>query len=99
MRAVNERENDMTNLNTAIDFIDAASTDDISILINAIKQRQGTLAHRKATQFKRGDKVSFVGRRGGTVSGVVKKINQKTVSVTTDVCEWRVAPTFLKMVG
>lgn len=49
--------------------------------------------------LKVGDHVSFVTKRGTTVTGVITKMNQKSVNVQQDnsYTNWRVAPSLLKI--
>lgn len=52
-----------------------------------------------AKSFRKGDKVTFTGK-GTVLTGVVEKVNQKTVAVKTGPHQtWRVSPNLLKKVA
>ena len=51
---------------------------------------------RAASAFSRGDKVSFQSRTGDKISGTVVKVNQKTVTVSTPVGQYKVSGSLLK---
>jgi hypothetical protein len=64
---------------------------------NALNVRYRELQSRAARTFIKGDKVSFRSNRTGEfVTGIVEKINQKTVSVRTPTANWKVSPSLLK---
>jgi len=61
-----------------------------------LKGRRSFLIKELAKEFKKGAKVSFVGR-GKKVEAVVQYCNEKTIRVKdTEGHDWNVAPTFLK---
>lgn len=63
--------------------------DDIREVIALMRAKQATL-------FIPGDRVTFEGRAGRRETGVVTKINAKSVNVKTDAgVNWRVAPSLL----
>ena len=66
-----------------IDGINKLDANEISAVIQAVKQRQTVLSVKSAGSFNPGDKVSFSGR-GGSYTGIVKKVNIKYVVVDTD---------------
>lgn len=51
---------------------------------------------RGRSEFRIGDPVRFTGRGGREFTGTVTRINQKTISVSTTVGEWRVSPQALR---
>ena len=57
---------------------------DLSAIIDAVKLRRNQLHTSDAHQFRVGDRVSFAGRHGSTLKGVVEKIKIKYVLVRTD---------------
>ena len=64
---------------------------DLSAIIDAVKLRRNQLHTSDAHQFKVGDRVSFAGRHGSTLKGVVEKIKIKYVLVRTDMGQrWNV---------
>jgi transcription antitermination factor NusG len=66
----------------------------------ALNLQWKVLQSRAAQGFRVGDKVTFVAKMGQTFSGVVEKVNQKTVAVKTGPYQtWRVSPNLLKKVA
>ena len=64
---------------------------DLSAIIDAVKLRRNQLHTSDAHQFRVGDRVSFAGRHGSTLKGVVEKIKIKYVLVKTDMGQrWNV---------
>ena len=75
----------------AVDTID--SLRDIN---QALKQRWNELEARGVLNFKVGDSVKFTARkRGGVQTGIVTKVNRKTVSVLVGHTTWRVTASLL----
>ena len=87
----------------------AMSREQIESAWEALRVRHKTIQAMAATQFTKGDTVEFDDRGGKVLSGVVKKVNQKTVSVdvkqkvlfgasagTERVVTWRVAASLLR---
>ena len=88
----------MTKRNSIIS--DIYSVDSIECLRSiqlAVNQRRSELESRGALNFKIGDSVKFTSRkRGGmTCTGIVKKINRKTIAVVVGNVTWRVTPSLL----
>jgi hypothetical protein len=68
-------------VNTVVDNIRQLKTqDEVNLVIEAIKSQMTYLSRKNIRQFAEGDKVTFKGRTG-PVTGVIKKVNQKTVLV------------------
>jgi hypothetical protein len=66
-------------------------------VVAIIKARQTKLAAAAATQFYPGQSVTFTGRYGNTIKGVVTKIKIKMISVDAgQQGRWNVAATLLK---
>ena len=64
---------------------------DLSAIIDAVKLRRNQLHTSDAHQFRTGDRVSFAGRHGSTLKGVVEKVKIKYVLVRTDMGQrWNV---------
>ena len=64
---------------------------DLSAIVDAVKLRRNQLHTSDAHQFRVGDRVSFAGRHGSTLKGVVEKIKIKYVLVRTDMGQrWNV---------
>ena len=57
---------------------------DLSAVVDAVKMRRNQLHTSDAHQFRIGDRVSFAGRHGSILKGVVEKIKIKYVLVRTD---------------
>ena len=73
-----------------IKFIHGASTQDINLIIDAVKLRRNQMHTQKAQSFKIGDRVSFRGRYGRTETGTVTKVKIKYVVVDTGMSRWNV---------
>jgi len=71
-------------LKTIIEDIFKMESTDLSAIIDAVKMRRNQLHTSDAHQFKIGDRVSFAGRHGSTLKGVVEKVKIKYVLVRTD---------------
>lgn len=69
--------------------------------IKMLKQRWDRLSQGEVLQFNPGDKVEFDSRRNGQkVTGVVNRINTKSVGVrATDGVNWKVSPSLLRKVA
>ena len=68
-------------------------------VVAIIKARQFKLAAVAATQFYPGQAVSFTGRSGMTVKGIVKKVKIKMIAVDAGTSgQWNVAATLLKAI-
>ena len=67
-----------------IDAIGTMESGDLNKVITAIKMRRNQLHTSDAHQFRVGDRVSFAGRHGSTLKGVVEKVKIKYVLVRTD---------------
>ena len=57
---------------------------DLSAVIDAVKLRRNQLHAKSAHSLRVGDRVSFSGRHGSILKGVVEKIKIKYVLVRTD---------------
>jgi small-conductance mechanosensitive channel len=74
--------------------------DQINDLIRVVKFAQQRLGQATLCQLQVGDNVSFVGRGGRTVTGVVMKTAIKNVSVKTiDGTVWRVGASLLTRIA
>ena len=71
-------------LKTIVEDIFKMESTDLSAIIDAVKMRRNQLHTSDAHQFRIGDRVSFAGRPGSTLKGVVEKIKIKYVLVRTD---------------
>ena len=79
----------MADLAKFMDIIKGASTEELHEFKRIVEQRL-------KVSFKVGDRVRFDAGHRGTVTGTVRKINQKTVNVDADTgMKWKVHPSFL----
>ena len=85
-------------LKTIIEDIFKMESTDLNAVVDAIKMRRNQLHTSDAHQFKVGDRVSFAGRHGSTLKGVVEKVKIKYVLVRTDSGQrWNVPGSHLTM--
>ena len=78
-------------LKTIIEDIFKMESADLNSVVDAIKMRRNQLHTSDAHQFRVGDRVSFAGRHGSTLKGVVEKVKIKYVLVRTDMGQrWNV---------
>ena len=89
----------MNNVQTAITAIRGMDSDEINQVVEAIKLQRTYNARQTARALTVGAMVSFEGRGGKTVTGVVEKINQKTVVVSTPTGKWKVTASMLKQIA
>tara|TARA_R100000008_G_C3482525_1_gene114579 strand:+ start:316 stop:606 length:291 start_codon:yes stop_codon:yes gene_type:complete len=71
-------------LKNIIDDIFKMESTDLSAVIDAVKMRRNQLHTSSAHSLKIGERVSFAGRHGSILKGVVEKIKIKYVLVRTD---------------
>lgn len=80
----------------AIRLADTTDPDDLNAIITEVKDLQSRSARKAQRQFSVGDHVTFESRKGAPVTGVVTKLLQKNVQVTTEGGQsWRVTPNLL----
>ena len=73
--------------------------DELSQASDMLKRAWSMEQQKAVNNFKIGDKVQFdAGNRGGIISGIVTKINQKTISVKTDTSTWKVSGSLLSKI-
>ena len=71
-------------LKTIIEDIFKMEGTDLSAVIDAVKMRRNQIHTEQAHSLRIGQRVSFDGRHGSTLKGVVEKIKIKYVLVRTD---------------
>jgi uncharacterized protein YxjI len=76
-------------------FIRNASMDEINTMIALIRDRQRSLQVEIGSSFRVGDSVYFNDKRGAKVTGIISKVNRKTIKVTTPNGQWSVSPSLL----
>lgn len=91
---------DQKQLRTSIAFsyISRCTIEELDQVLEAVERRQDRLLSLAASAFKPGDTVTWTDKIGNQERGTVKKVNQKTVKVTTAMMEWTISPIQLKKV-
>lgn len=80
-----------------IAYIQGSATDEeLRSFIEAIKMRRAWLTRQNIRAIVTGDKVSFTGRNGLTITGTVTKVMQKNVIVNTSRGNYRVPANMLQ---
>lgn len=74
------------------------SNEDLTSIIEAVKYARARLGRHTIWSIKRGDKVSYKGRSGRIVVGVVTDIKIKNVIVQVGASSWRVPANMLTLV-
>lgn len=90
----------MSNIVTqAVELIYKMSNDELNQIADAIKLKRQFLVKQNVRNFAVGDMVQFTGNRvGGTVTGRVKKIAIKNITVDCGVRgQWRVPASMLTL--
>lgn len=86
----------MTAYQDTVNYILGQATDDeLRCIIEAVKQRRAWLTRSNIRATVVGDKVSFTGRNGLTLTGTVQKVMQKNVLVNTPRGVYRVPANML----
>jgi len=82
-----------------IKAIHKMDTDNLNQVISACKLRRNQLHFSDAQNFKVGDSVSFTGRRGAMLKGVVEKVKIKYLLIrTTTGQRWNVPGSHLTII-
>ena len=76
-------------------ILQSAGDDELRCIIDAVKQRRQWLTRLNIRATVVGDKVSFTGRNGLTITGTVTKVMQKNVIVNTQRGNYRVPANML----
>ena len=81
-------------------ILNALSDDELRMLNQEIVARLNQRIERRlrqaVLQFEVGQSVEFDGPDGRVVRGSVKRVNQKTITITTPGGLWRVSPRFVR---
>jgi len=88
----------MNQVQTAITAIRGMNNDEINQVVEAIKLQRTFNARATARALTVGDTVSFTGRAGRKVTGIVTKVNRKTVLVKDGYTTWKVTASLLDTV-
>ena len=79
------------------DCIRSADADTLNLIIGEVKKRQSVIQQEIGSEFSFGQSVTFPTKNGQSESGIIEKINRKTILVRTDAYQtWRVSPSLLK---
>lgn len=78
------------------DYIRSADSDTLNLIIEELKKRQSVIQQEAGSEFSVGQSVMFPTKNGLTQSGLIEKINRKTIIVRTEYRTWRVSPSLLK---
>ncbi|MDB2550321.1 hypothetical protein N9X24_00450 [Rickettsiales bacterium] len=100
MSSKNKKISKFTAVERARDLIDHLSEKELmminQLVVEKLKYIQKSSSLKAMSNFIVGDRICFE-RNDELVTGVVKKLNQKTISIETDEgIGWNVAPSFLK---
>ena len=87
-------------LKTIIEDIFKMESTDLNAVVDAIKMRRNQLHTADAHKFRVGDRVSFAGRHGSTLKGVVERVKIKYILVKTDAGQrWNVPGSHLTLIN
>ena len=86
-------KNEISQINTLFSKMESG---DFKMVASLFKQHQTNVAQMATGNFSTGDSVFFVNRSGEKISGVVEKVMQKNIKVSTPQGIWRVPATMLK---
>ena len=85
-------KNEIAKINTLFSKMEGG---DFKTVASLFKQHQTNVATMATGNFSTGDSVYFINRSGEKISGVVEKVMQKNIKVSTSQGIWRVPATML----
>ena len=85
-------KNEISQINTLFSKMEGG---DFKKVASLFKQHQTNVATMATGNFSTGDSVFFINRSGEKISGVVEKVMQKNIKVSTSQGIWRVPATML----
>jgi hypothetical protein len=85
-------KNEIAEINTLFSKMEGS---DFKTVASLFKQHQTNVATMATGNFSTGDSVYFINRSGEKISGVVEKVMQKNIKVSTSQGIWRVPATML----
>ena len=85
-------KNEIAKINTLFSKMEGS---DFKTVASLFKQHQTNVATMATGNFSTGDSVYFINRSGEKISGVVEKVMQKNIKVSTSQGIWRVPATML----
>lgn len=68
-------------------------------IISVIKARHRLNRDKKIRSFCRGERIVFKGPEGGLIDGEILRVNQKSLTVSTEHGTWRIDPAFVTTGG
>ena len=89
---------DNTQLASITNSILQMSSEELDATINTIKYRRDEINNKLKDNFQVGDRVSFEGRKGKTIFGLIEKKNIKKLVIadeTQTYMKWSVPPSML----
>ena len=85
-------KNEIAKINTLFSKMEGS---DFKTVASLFKQHQTNVATMATGNFSTGDSVFFINKSGEKISGVVEKVMQKNIKVSTSQGIWRVPATML----
>lgn len=64
-------------------------------IVDLLMARQSQQRRDGLSEFDVGERVSFQGPEGRPISGTIKRVNQKTLTIATDHGQWKIDPCFV----
>ena len=64
-------------------------------IVDLLTARQRQEQRQSLLEYCIGERVTFQGPEGRPISGIIKKINQKTLTIVTDHGQWKIHPCFV----
>jgi hypothetical protein len=84
----------VSEINAAI--LSVQSMDELKLINEALSYQWKRVQKAQTKAFRVNQRVEWDSKNGRVMSGVIEKINQKTVSVNTGVGKWRVSAGLLR---
>jgi len=64
-------------------------------IVDLLKARHRRSHRKQLLSFDPGERISFRGPEGGLLSGTIKRVNQKSLTIATEHGTWRIDPSFV----
>ena len=84
-----------SQINAAI-LAGSFSAEEIRSISQAVSVKFKEMQRVATYRYAKGDKVTFQTRSGETISGVIARVNQKTVTINTPTSQWKVSSTLIR---
>ncbi len=79
------------------DYIKNADSETLEAMVTQLSRRRSVIEEEAADVFVVGQSVTFLTKNGQSQSGIIEKINRKSILIRTDAHkQWRVSPSLLK---